>query len=99
MHVPGRAWRISLRDNNQYEFLDEADVAQLIEGEPVSLVDAVRAGDEFILTMGDCARCQSACHLWFMSNSETPEDVCPYLIYFADFGVTARRQDTEGVIA
>ncbi len=99
MHVPGRAWRISLRDNNQYEFLDEADVAQLIEGEPISLVDAVRAGDEFILAMGDCARCQSACHLWFMSDSETPKDVCPYLIYFADFGVKARRQDTEGAIA
>jgi hypothetical protein len=56
MHVPGRAWRISLRDNNQYEFLDEADVAQLIEGEPISLVDAVRAGDEFILAMGNCAQ-------------------------------------------
>jgi hypothetical protein len=71
----------------------------LIEGEPVSLVDAVRAGDEFIFAMGDCARCQSACHLWFMSDSETPKDVCPYLIYFADFGVKASRKDTEGVIA
>ena len=49
--------------------------------------------------MGDCARCQSACHLWFMSDSETPTDVCPYLIYFADFGVKARRKDAEGATA
>jgi hypothetical protein len=99
MHVPGRAWRISLRDNNQYEILDEAGGARMIEGEPISLVDAVRAGDEFILAMGNCAQCRSACHLWFMSDSETPTDVCPYLIYFADFGAKARRQDAEGAIA
>jgi hypothetical protein len=99
MHVPGRAWRISLRDSNQYEFLDEAQIAQMVAGESISLVDAVRAGDEFILAMGDCTRCQSACHLWFMSDSEMPTDVCPYLIYFADFGAKARRQDTERATA
>jgi hypothetical protein len=71
----------------------------MIEGESINLVDAVRAGDEFILAMGDCARCQSACHLWFMSESETPTDVCPYLIYFADFGVKAHRKDAEGAAA
>jgi len=70
----------------------------MIEGEPISLVDAVRAGDEFILAMGDCTRCQGACHLWFMSDSETPADVCPYLIYFADFGAKVRRPDAEGAI-
>ncbi len=99
MHVPGRAWRISLRGSNQYEFLAESDIAQMIEGEPIDLAEFGRAGDEFILAMGNCTRCQSACHLWFMSDSETPADVCPYLIYFADFGAKARRQDTEGATA
>jgi hypothetical protein len=99
MQVPGRAWRISLRDSNQCEFLNEVQIAQMIAGEPIDLVEAVRAGDEFILAMGDCARCQSACHLWFMSDSETPADVCPYLIYFADFGAEARRKDVEGATA
>jgi len=99
MHIPGRAWRISVRDSNQYEFLDEAEIAQMIEGESIDLVDAVRAGDEFILAMGDCTRCQGACHLWFMSDSETPADVCPYLIYFADFGAKARPKDVEGAVS
>jgi len=99
MHFPGRAWRIPLRDSNQYEFLDEAEIAQVNEGESINLVDAVRAGDEFIVAMGDCARCQSACHLWFMSDSETPADVCPYLIYFADFGTKARRRDIESSVS
>jgi hypothetical protein len=34
-----------------------------------------------------------------MSDSETPADVCPYLIYFADFGAEARRKDVEGATA
>jgi hypothetical protein len=99
MHVPGRAWRISLRDSSQYGFLDEVQIAEMTAGESINLVDAARAGDDFILAMGDCTRCNGACHLWFMSDSETPADVCPYLIYFADFGAKARRKDAEGVTA
>jgi hypothetical protein len=49
----------------------------MIEGEPISLINAVRSRDEFILAMGDCIRCQGACHLSFMSDTETPADVCP----------------------
>jgi len=94
-----RAWRFFVQDSHSYEFLDEADVAQMIEGEQISLVDAVRTGDAFILAMGDCARCQGACRLWFMSESESPAHVCPYLIYFADFGAKARPKDVEGAVS
>jgi hypothetical protein len=99
MQLPERAWRFSVQDSNRYELLDEAYVAQMIEGEQINLVDAVRTGDAFILAMGDCARCEGACRLWFMSESESPAHVCPYLIYFADFGAKARRGALEEAVS
>jgi len=84
------AWRFAVQDSYRCESLAEAEVAQMIEGEQISLVDAARAGDEFILAMGDCARCKGPCRLWFMAESESPVHVCPNLIYFADFGAKVR---------
>lgn len=85
MENPGRAWRFAIGDLNHYEFLDDAEAAEMLESKPVDLVDAVRAGDDFILAMGNCASCTGPCHLWFMTDSESPAEVCPYLIYFSDF--------------
>jgi hypothetical protein len=86
MENAGRAWRLAIGEGNEYALLDEAQIAQMLEGERVDLVDVVRSGHDFILAMGDCSTCTGPCHLWFMSDSESPATVCPHLIYFADFG-------------
>jgi hypothetical protein len=96
MENPGRAWRFAIGDLNHYELLGEADAAQMAEGEPINLVDAVRAGDDYILAMGNCTRCKGPCHLWFMTDSESPAEVCPYLIYFADFRA---RKDAKAALS
>jgi hypothetical protein len=83
--------RFAVQESHGCESVDEAEAAQMIEGEQISLVDAVRAGDEFILAMGDCAR--------FMEESESPVHVCPNLIYFADFGAKVRRRDIESAVS
>lgn len=85
MQETGRAWRLDARDLSQYEFLNEAELAQLGQSAPIDLADAVRTGDDFVLAMGNCSQCEGPCHLWFMDDSESPADVCPYLIFFADF--------------
>jgi len=91
MQEPTRAWRMAASDLSHYEFLGEAEMAQLTKQHPIGLADAVRAGDDFVLAMGNCSQCKGACRLWFMTDAETPAEVCPYLIFFADFRQSERR--------
>ena len=91
MQEPTRAWRMAASDLSEYELLDEAEMAQMVQQPRIDPIDAARAGDDFVLAMGNCSQCEGPCHLWFMEDSESPAEVCPYLIFFADFRQNERR--------
>lgn len=67
-------WGLPVPALTQQELAEELEIAQK-DGE--NFRTSIFTG-ALVRALADCKRCEGACRLWFMDDTESPMDVCPY---------------------
>jgi hypothetical protein len=68
-------WGLPVPALTQQELAEELEIAQK-DGE--NFRTSIFAG-ALVRALADCKRCEGACRLWFMDDTESPMDVCPFV--------------------
>ena len=71
-HMPTSGLKVPVL--SQQELLEELEIAQK---DGANFRNSVYAGT-LVRALADCKRCAGACRLWFIEDTESPVDACPY---------------------
>jgi hypothetical protein len=74
MNEPMPTWGLKVPVLTQQELLEELEIAQK---DGAKFRNSVYAGT-LVRALADSKRCMGGCRLWFIDDTESPVDACPY---------------------